>query len=141
MTVFRFSLERVLSWRAKQLEVEEARYRQCLAQVAALDHARAEMEAAGIQAELQVRGWSPLTGNDLRALAGFRTRIREKEAEIAKKRSESAQAAEAQRKIMLVAQRRCRLLERLKEKRLAEWQAAADRELEALANEAFLARW
>ena len=42
---------------------------------------------------------------------------------------------------MLEARRRCRLLEKLKERRLAEWRAAAEREIEALAAEAFLTRW
>ena len=42
---------------------------------------------------------------------------------------------------MLEARRRCRLLERLKDRRLAEWSKARDRELEELASESFLARW
>jgi hypothetical protein len=42
---------------------------------------------------------------------------------------------------MLEARRRCRLLERLKERRLAEWTSARDRELEEVASESFLARW
>jgi hypothetical protein len=39
------------------------------------------------------------------------------------------------------ARRRCRLLEKLKERRRAEWEKARDRELEELASESFLARW
>jgi hypothetical protein len=42
---------------------------------------------------------------------------------------------------MLEARRCCRLLERLKERRRAEWQAATDREMEELAAESFLAGW
>jgi hypothetical protein len=40
---------------------------------------------------------------------------------------------------VLKAERDVRLLERLRAKRLAEWQTAADREQEALASELFLA--
>jgi hypothetical protein len=141
MTSFRFPLEKVLSWRRTQLEVEQARYRQKTAAVAALDHARAEFEASGIQAEVQVRGWNRVAGAELAALGSFRRAIRVKEAQVAKRRAEAAQAADAQLKLMLEAQRRCRLLERLKERRRAEWNAANERDLEQLATESYLARF
>jgi hypothetical protein len=141
MTSFRFSLEKVLSWRRTQLEIEQARYGQKMAAVAALDHARAELEASGIQAEVQVRAWNPVAGAELAALSGFRRAVRVKEGQVAKRRAEAAQAADAQLKLMLEAQRRCRLLERLKERRQAEWTAANDRDLEQLATESYLARF
>src|SRR5690348_7351061 len=90
MTNFRFPLKRVLDWRRTQLELEEARYRQQAADVAALDRARAEVEAAGIRAELQVRQWTNLAGCDLSALDAFRLRVKVREAGIARQRSECA---------------------------------------------------
>ena len=42
---------------------------------------------------------------------------------------------------MLEARRRCSLLERLKERRLAEWTHERDRELDEIAAESYLARW
>ena len=42
---------------------------------------------------------------------------------------------------MLEAQRQCRLLEKLEQRRHAEWRRAADKEVEDLAAESFLARW
>jgi hypothetical protein len=141
MSPFRFSLARVLEWRRTQLEIEEAKYQRSLAAVAALDRARAEMEATGIQAEVQVRSWHPVAGNDLVALSRFRQSIRAREKQIASRREEAAKAAGVQLKAMLEAQRRCRLLERLKERRLAEWRIAGDRALEEIATESYLARW
>jgi hypothetical protein len=41
----------------------------------------------------------------------------------------------------LEARRRCRLLERLRERRWTEWQLARDRELEELASDSYLAQW
>ena len=41
---------------------------------------------------------------------------------------------------MLEARRHCRLLERLKERRLAEWKAACDHEMDELASESYLAQ-
>lgn len=140
MTAFRFRLDKVLAWRRSQLEVEEARYRQCLAAIAALDRARAELEASGIQAETQVRKWHPVAGSDLSALDSFRRGIRTRESNIAERRAESVKMAEKQLKTVLEAQRRCRLLDRLRERRREEWTKANDRELEEVATESFLAR-
>ncbi|HEY7392614.1 MAG TPA: hypothetical protein VH640_29100 [Bryobacteraceae bacterium] len=140
MTTFRFRLEKVLELRCKQLELEEAKYQQCVRQVADLQAERSRMEAAGIGAETQVRAWSPVTGNDLAALANYRKYIAAQEQQIAVRHDEAQKLAEEQQKAMLEARRRCELLERLKERKRAEWQAAADRELEQLAAESHLAR-
>ena len=83
MTPFRFRLEKVLTWRRMQLELEEIKFRQVSAAVVELDRARAALE------------------NE--------------------------------------ARRHCRLLERLKERRLEEWEAAFARELEDLAADSHLA--
>ncbi len=141
MKTFRFPLQRVLDWRTTQLEIEQARYQKCAAAVAALDHARAELEASAIQAEVQVREWRPVAGADLVALDSFQNAVRAKERSIAIRRVEAAKAAEAQMTVMLEAQRRCRLLERLKDQRLADWRIEEEKDLEAVGTEAYLARW
>jgi len=141
MTGFRFPLKRVLDWRRTQLELEEARYKQQAAELAALERARAEMEAAGIRAEVQVREWNPVAGRDLAALGAFRRKVKSREAEIALRRVECARKLDEQQKVMLEARRRCRLLEKLEERRLTEWREARDRELDDLATESYLAKW
>lgn len=141
MRSFHFPLEGVLGLRRTQLEIEEAAYQRFLGEVAALDRTRAELEALGIQAEVQVRQWRPLSGTDLAALAAFRGALQSKQRSIAACRVEAAKRAAAQLAAMLAAQRRCRLLERLRERRLAEWRHEADREIETLAAESYLARW
>ena len=141
MINFRFKLARVLAWRQTQLEVEEAKFKQQTAALAELDRARAELEAAGIRAESEVRRWDPLNGGDLAALSGFRLHVRAREDQLAARRAERQKVVDAQQSAMLEARRRCRLLERLKERQLTEWQSARDRELEALALESFLAGW
>jgi flagellar export protein FliJ len=141
MTTFRFSLQKVLDWRKTELELAEMRFKQAMTALAELDRARAEWEAEGIKAELQVREWSPLEGRYLAALGNFRSHVKRREKEIALRRVECQRDVETRRKAMLEARRRCRLLERLKERRHAEWQAGFDRELEETAAEAYLARW
>ena len=139
MKAFHFSLERALNWRRVQMEIEENQLKQRAAAVAAVDRARAELEAEGVRAELQVRAWTPLTGSDLSALAGLRLHIRSEETRLAGVRAECLRKLEAQHQVLLEARRRCRLLERLKERRFAEWRLASDKEVEQLAAESHLA--
>ena len=141
MKRFEFRLQKVLEWREKQLELEDARYKQHIAGIASLDRARAGIEAEGQQAEMALRSARAVTGQELSALAGFRQHVKARAIEIAAQRAEAQKRLEAQQRVMLEARRRCRLLERLKERRLSEWQAACDRELDELASESFLARW
>jgi len=141
MKAFHFPLEKALDWRRIQLELEEARYKQHVAALAGLDRQRAEVEASGIRAEIQVRQWSPIAAGDLTALGNFRLYVKSQESEIARRRVEAAQKLAEQQKLMLDARRRCRLLERLKDRRLTEWTAERDREVEEIAAESYLARW
>jgi flagellar biosynthesis chaperone FliJ len=141
MIPFRFRLQKVLDWRQMQLDIEEAKFKRQAAALADLDRARAELEAAGVKAEVQVRDWSPLAGRDLAALGSFRLYVKMKERDIAARRAECQQKLDAQQRVMLEARRRCRLLERLKERRFSEWDLAQNREIEQLATESFLAQW
>jgi flagellar export protein FliJ len=141
MIPFRFRLQKVLDWRRTELEMEEIKFKRQSAALADLDRARAQLEAAGVKAEVQVRDWVPLAGRDLAALGNFRLFVKLKERDIARRRVECRQKLDAQQRVMLEARRRCRLLERLKERRLSEWELAENRELEQLAAESHLAQW
>jgi flagellar export protein FliJ len=141
MKDFRFPLERVLEWRRIELDLEQARFEQQMMEVTELDSERANIEAAGIRSEIEVRAWGPLTGNDLTALAAFRRHVIGKEKQIEARCEEARRKLEIRKSAMIEARRRCELLERLKRRRLGEWQTAADRELEELAAESYLARF
>jgi len=141
MKTFRFPLEKALEWRRIELELEEVNFKRQSAELAELDRRRAEIEASGINAEIQVREWNPVAAGDLAALGSFRLRVRAEEAEIARRREECARKLAEQQKQMLEARRRCRLLERLKDRRLAEWNSARDHEIEEIAAESYIARW
>jgi flagellar export protein FliJ len=141
MSAFHFPLQKVLEWRRTQLELEEAQYRRQMAALVALDRQRAEIDAAGKSAERQVREWNPLAGGELAALGGFRLHVQRRQQEMVAPRAECSKQLQRQQEIMLEARRRLRLLERLKDRRMAEWRAARDKGLEALASESYLAKW
>ena len=141
MNSFQFPLQKVLDWRRTQLEMEEFQFRQQSAAMADLDRENAQLQEAGSTAERQVRVWNPVAGGELAALGSYRLHVRLKETELAVPRAECRKELGRRESVMLEARRRLRLLERLKERRLAEWCEARDKELDELASEAYLANW
>ena len=141
MTTFQFPLQRALDWRRMQLQLAEARVEQQLAARAAIDQAHAELEAMAQRTEVEVRQFSGLDGGDLSALGSFRLTIKMRARDLTAKRVECQKELAARQAAMLEARRRCRLLERLRDRRLTEWQLAADRELDELAADSYLAQW
>jgi flagellar export protein FliJ len=141
MSGFRFSLEKALDLRRLQLQLAEARFQQQAAALLELDLNRREMRTSRTDAEAQVRDGRQSQGRDLTALGTFRVRVQGEEKDLAQRYAEGERKLEDRRAAMLEARRRCRLLERLKERRSSEWNAARGREIEELAAESFLAQW
>jgi len=141
MNAFRFPLQKVLEWRRLQLELEEMQLRRKAALLAGMDRQSAELDESGRTAERQVREWNPLASGELEALGGFRLHVKRKQQEMLVSREECRQQLDRQQSVVLEARRRLRLLEKLKERRLAEWRAAEKKELEELASESYLAKW
>jgi flagellar export protein FliJ len=141
MRPFRFRLEKALEWRRLQLRQQEARFQQQAAALEALDRRCKELETASRHAEAGVREWDSLSGADLAALDGYRTGVQRLQRRLADQRREGSRELASRQQALLEAQRRVRVLERIKEQRLREWKASGDRELQELASESFLARW
>jgi len=141
MKPFRFPLQKVLEWRRTQLELQEAACKRQAAEVAALDRAREALRVTAARAESELRGRNSVSGSDLAALAGFREQVKKRDRLLAAQRAEAQKKLEQEQLALLEARRRCRLLERLEERRRREWAAETDRKLEETAAESYLARW
>jgi hypothetical protein len=141
MNAFRFPLQRALDWRRTQLELAEARVEQQLAVLAAIDREHAELDAMGQRAEVEVRQFAALAGGDLSALGSFRLAVKGRARDLVAKRVECQKELAARQSAVVEARRRYHLLERLKDRRCAEWQSAAERELDELAADSYLAQW
>jgi len=141
MRRFHFPLERVLAWRRTELELAECRFKQQAAALAEIDRRWAQIQASGIHSEIQLRQWNPVSGGDLEALHRFRIHNKGVEEALSGERASCRKELAAREGIMLAARRRLRLMERLKDRKLSEWQNAAGREAEQQTTEAFLARW
>ena len=141
MVPFRFQLERVLEWYRTQASLEEERLRLC-ANAAA--HAVAEMEhhrRDSLARQMEVLRSAKIQASELAALGAFRRRAKQLDRELGEKCQKTGQALEQQRGVAMVAQRRLRLIEKLRDRRLAEHEYETARELEALASETFLAAY
>jgi hypothetical protein len=140
MSGFHFRLAKVLEWRRTELALAETRFRRQAAAVAALDRARAALDASALRAEVQVRDAPRIEGHDLAALDAFRRHVAARRSNLVATRAQAQRDLDGLQAAMLDARRGFRLLERLRDRRFAEWKQEADRELEQLASESHLAR-
>jgi len=141
MRAFKFSLHRVLEWRRTQLELRENELCLLLATLEELALAAKRLELVKSRAESAACHAAVVEARDLWALASYRQRVISELQVLAARRAACERQVEQQRQKLLGARRECLLLEKLEERHLEEWQKEADREIETLAAESFLARW
>jgi len=141
MKPFRFRLEKVLTWRLKELELEQFRMRELAAALESTEQKRARLEAERLAAQQALQLSRTTPAEELAAYDAFLVRLRKLDQQLLELRRRQQQELDRQRKRVLEAQRRCRLLERLKERRRREWEIEVNRELENFAAEAHLFRW
>jgi len=141
MRAFEFPLRQALAWRRTQLETEQNKLRQLAAQVEELAQAALRLEQSKGRAEATVREATAVEAADLWAWGAYRKRLLAESRALAGRQRECEQRVVAQRERTQEADRQCRLLEKLEERRRAAWRIEADRELESLAGESFLALW
>jgi len=141
MRAYAFPLRQALEWRRTQLELEENKLRQLAASLEEMALEAVRLDLVKGRAEEAVRQAPAVEAGDLWALAAYRQRLIAELRALAERRIACEQQVAAQRQRVLEAQRQCRLLEKLEQRRHAEWQKAADGEMETLAAESFLARW
>lgn len=141
MRAFEFRLRQALEWRRTQLETEENKLRQLVARVEEVAQEIAQLDVLKNRAERTLREAATVDAADLWAWAPFRKRLFAQSQALAKRKRECEQQVTIQRQKTQEAQRQCRLLEKLEERRRSAWQIEADRELENLAAESFLALW
>jgi flagellar export protein FliJ len=131
MRKFQFRLDRVLDWRRTEMEMEETRLKQLRAVHAAIEQERAALESARDSAGRTLLGQPSVYGAELQLLSGYNAAVKLLSARLAEKQRASEQAAAAQQQKLLEARRRLRLLENLRDRRLAEWKYETERQLEA----------
>jgi hypothetical protein len=140
MRRFQFRLESVLGWRGVELEIEEGRLEQLFTERRGWDDQALALEARRRESAQLITA-KTLDGQQLAAFTHHRRYLEREAARIAAQRAECEKRIAAQQQRVVEAERKVRLLERLKERRLAEWTLDFNRQTEALASERFLSKW
>jgi flagellar export protein FliJ len=138
---FHFRLEKVLEWYTRQYELEERRFTVCLAALVEAKAAIASLLAERLSIERDMLSRASIPAQDFVALGLYRLGARKRELELNAACDSCAAAVEAQRLKLQAAERRVRLIEKLRQRRVAEYTYAETRELEELASDAFFAKW
>jgi flagellar export protein FliJ len=141
MRSFQFRLETVLGWRRLHLELEETKLQRLFEELRQVDLAENRLDAEKAEADRAVPYSASAEAQELAALDRHRLHVAREKGRLRQERADCQRRIAAQREQVLKAERDVRLLEKLRERRLVEWQTAAGREQEALASELFLARW
>jgi flagellar biosynthesis chaperone FliJ len=141
MQTFRFRLEKALEWYTHQYELEERRFADCVAALTDARNAIAALQAERLSIERDVVSRTTIPSRDFVALGLYRLGARKQEVNLNTVLCRREAEVQAQRVKLQAAQRRVRLLEKLRERRVAEHASAETRELEELASDAFFAKW
>ena len=141
MQTFRFRLAKVLEWYTRQYEEEEVRFGACLAALSKAKEAIAALQAERLAIEQETVSLPCMAALDLVSLGLYRLGAKRHELELNELRERCEAAVREQREKLQAAQRKVRLLEKLRERRVAEHVYAETRELEELASDAFFAKW
>lgn len=141
MQTFRFRLEKVLEWYTRQYELEERRLTACLAALVDAKAAIASLLTERLSIERDLLSRTSIPAQDFVALSLYRLGARKREMELNGVRDRCAAEVEAQRLKLQAADRRVRLLQKLRQRRVAEYTYAETRELEELASDAFFSKW
>jgi flagellar export protein FliJ len=140
MKRFQFSLERVMAWRRLQAQIEESALEKLHADLRALVSRVEQVSAGRARAGRELARTGSATATELACLDSFQ---RAADAEVERLRQAQEQCrSRIQAQVARVAGRRrdLRMLERLKERKFAEWNRASEREIEEQAAETHLAR-
>lgn len=141
MKKFVFTLERVMDWRRTQARVEESKLERLYAELRGIDARQAAVLEERAESEEALRTANVSTGLELAALDAFQRFTVAERARLESARLECRKRSAAQIQIVAAKRRDVRLLERLREQRLKTWETELGREIDAQADEAFLAKW
>jgi len=137
--VFHFRLARVLEWYDRQYHVEASRLRQCAERSASAHLQLSRHRELRLANETQLLRLESLGGNDLIARELYRKRSMLQESHLTRICGDADRDLEAQKSATLIAQRRVRLVEKLRDRRQVEFDYLASRDLEQVAADSWLA--
>ena len=141
MTAFRFRLDRVLSLREMQLSIEETELARLRAELDTVESALHDLQLRESAEARALQVSRSLNGAEVAAMADTRRWVGNERKRLQTFLADCHRRIENKKASLLEAQRRVRLLEKLKEKRREVWTHEQNRALEELAAESALGVW
>ncbi|HNY40377.1 MAG TPA: hypothetical protein PKJ41_08275 [Bryobacteraceae bacterium] len=141
MKRFRYSLESLMRLKQARLDDELAKLDQIASGIAQIERHRAELDQMNREASRAAAEGRAVEGWQLASLDEFHRFAVQEDRRLAAARSQMQDQLEDHRKQVVEAHKQVRILEVLKEKRLADWKAEAGREQEKLVSDLVVARW
>lgn len=141
MKKFTFPLGRVMDWREMLARVEESKLEQIYAELRAVDTHFAGLERERQQSEQAARSRQSATGAELAAHDSFCRFVLKERGRLEGLRAGIEQRIAAQRQVAAKKRRDVKLLAGLKDQRLARWTREFHHEIDAQAEESYLAKW
>jgi hypothetical protein len=138
MKKFEFRLDSALRWRDTQLQIERGKLSALLAEEAKL---KASLDTLGSErrSALQCLAQEQLFSLDLRSLSSYLVGAETRATLLQNQIRKGRQLVAEQQERVVHAERNVKLLLKLRQKRQLEWKAGLEREIEANAEEAWLA--
>jgi len=138
MKAFRFRLEQALRWRRAQADQLRAKTAVAADRVVVLN-ADLEARERTLHSDAESLTQKP-DSEGLQSWAAYMRRVEREKTGVQKQLCEAERLLGEQVRLLVEANRKVRLLEKLRENAAQQWNADMQRELEALASDAFLGR-
>lgn len=139
MKKFEFRLEAALRWRNAQLQLERAKLQRLLSEE---QHSKRDLQSVLDERASVVSALTALErlqSSDLRAVSAYSMGADMRAHALREEITRLAGSIQQQREHLMQAERKVRLLERLRDNRYAEWKREFDKEIELISEESWLA--
>ncbi len=138
MTKFNFRLEAALRLRHMRVESETARLQDLFTQRKRLEQSLTSIREERTKASSFVQAAQPPSAGDLRALSLFTLGLEARTKTVREGLDRAEKSITEQKQRLMRAEQDERALSKLREKRLAEWESQAQREIETTSQELWL---
>jgi flagellar export protein FliJ len=133
MTTFTFRLQRVLDFRRTQFQIAESECQRTAAKLHSIQAQQASLASQRFQTRKLFSGLAEVASRDLAPLPAWFKWTETAGRHLANLERVTQQELEKRRQMLVDAQRKVRLLEKLRDDRKGQWQVEFDREIEQLA--------
>jgi flagellar export protein FliJ len=141
MTTFHFRLQRVLEFRGTQFQVAESECHRAAARLRSIQAQQAALAARKSETRKAFANLPEAEGSDLMPLPDWYQWTEKAGSRLSSLERTAVEELQKHRDALIEARRKVRLLEKLRDKRQAEWQQQFDREIEELAADSTNSRY